>query len=149
MHLWTFVMKHIRPQHCQNNRKKQVLFMSKVLSRKATTKQQQRKHYNLIKLPDGVAIMLQVKIFLWFQLKWSKTVKEIKLSLIRSGRCRGSNLSFVATKELRWQVQCRKKLNKLCLSIHNKEPIYMTFVQISSTLINIQPKLCSTTWTTW
>ena len=65
-------------------------------------------------------------------------------SLIRSGRsCRVSNLSLVATKELRWQVQCRKKNNKSCLSIHNiLFDFLLTVVQVSSTFINIKPKLC-------
>ena len=112
------LLKRIRSQHChewnyfqENNYQ-------------TTTKKTFRIWLShLMVWQKSYTVMLQIEIFRWFQLKRFKQNNEGNwTSLIRSGRCRTSNLSFAATKELRWKVQCRKKLNKSCLSIHNIGP---------------------------
>ena len=143
VHLWTFVMKRIRPNHCLNTRKN-ILFINKILFRKATTKkwQQQIKHLGFdhayMYWWSGNNHTGRIPIE-----EISKTVNEIGTSLIKSGRRKTLNLTSCCYKRITLASSAQKKLNKLCLSIHNILcDLLLTVVQVSSTLINIKPNLC-------
>ena len=71
-------------------------------------------------------------------------MNEIGRSLIISGRCSVSNLSFLAIqKNYFGKFSAEKKMNKSCLSIHNiLFDLSLIDVQVSSTLISIKLTLC-------